>query len=157
MFVGGFCLKEHHIMAEVGFWLPLWEVSFVQVQWQPHFTTKLSLPSLFICLTTFYYFYNQPQSLFAFISRERSEWAQCYSCDEKALSSRLPRFSLKIKVYKILSQPRDVWEIVLCFDVILSFSVTIQITDAKQTWLVIHSSKRKDGTLYKWSLELRRF
>ena len=37
----------------------------------------------------------------------------------------------KIKVYKILSQPRDIREIVLCFDVILSFSLTTQITVAK--------------------------
>ena len=115
------------------------------------FTVFIHLSSYFLLL------YNQTQSLFAFIPGERSKWAQCYSCDEKALSSRPPWFSLKIKVYKILAQPRDVWEIVLCFDVILSFSITIQITDAKQTWLVIHSSKRKDGTLYKWSVELRRF
>ena len=65
-----------------------------------------------------------------------------------------PWSSLKIKVYKILSQPRDIWEIVLCFEVILSFSVTIQITAAKQTRLVIHSFKRKGRTLYKWSLEI---
>ena len=28
----------------------------------------------------------------------------------------------KIKVHEILSHPRDIWEIVFCFDVILSFS-----------------------------------
>ena len=88
------------------------------------------------------------------IPREQNEWAQCYSCDEKALSSRPPWSGLKIKVYEILSQQRDIWGIVLCFDVILSFSVTTQITAAKQTRLVIHSSKRKGGTLCKWSLEL---
>ena len=58
----------------------------------------------------------------------------------------------KIKVYKILSQPRDIREIVLCFDVILSFSLTTQITVAKQTRFVLHSSKRKGTTLYIWSL-----
>ena len=39
----------------------------------------------------------------------------------------------KVKVRKILSQPRDIWEIV----------DTTQITAAKQTRLVTHSSKRK--------------
>ena len=122
----------------------------------------ISIPSLFICLHYFLLlYYNQTQSRFAIIPRKRSEWAQCYSCDEKALSSRPPWSSLKIKVYKILSQPRDIWEIVLCFDVILpgilSFSVTTHITVAKQTRVVIHASKRKGGTLYKWSFELRRF
>ena len=39
----------------------------------------------------------------------------------------------KVKVHKILSQPRDIWEIV----------DTTQITAAKQTRLVTHSSKRK--------------
>ena len=36
----------------------------------------------------------------------------------------------------------------------MSFSVTTQVTAAKQTMLVTHSPKRKGGTLYKWSLEL---
>ena len=39
----------------------------------------------------------------------------------------------KVKVRNILSQPRDIWEIV----------DTTQITAAKQTRLVTHSSKRK--------------
>ena len=41
---------------------------------------------------------------------------------------------------------------VLCFDVILSFSVTTQITAANQTSLYIHFSKIKGGILYKWPL-----
>ena len=72
----------------------------------------------------------------------------------QGLDYRRPWSGLKIKVLKIFSQQRDIWEIVLCFDVTLSFSVTTQITAAKQTRLIINSSKRKGGTLYKWSLEL---
>ena len=54
----------------------------------------------------------------------------------------------KIKVYKILSQLGDIREIVLCFDVILSFSFTTQITAAKKITFFIHSSNRKGRTLY---------
>ena len=44
----------------------------------------------------------------------------------------------KDEVHKILSQPRDIWEIV----------DKTQIKAAKTTRLVIHSSKRKGRTLY---------
>ena len=144
MIVGHFGLKETPY-SEVTFWLPLSEFSFVSRILQPNFIHLLNY-FLLLC--------NQTQSLLALIPCERNEWAQRYSRDEKALSSRPPWSGLKIKVYEILSQQRDIWEIVLCFVVILSFSVTTQITAANQTRLVIHSSKRKGGMLYKWSLEL---
>ena len=112
---------------------------------QTKFTIFIHMLNYFLLL------YNQTQSLFAFIPREQSERAQCYSCDGRALSSRPQWSSQKIKVYKILAQPLDIWEIVLCFGVILSFSVTTQITAAKQARLVIHSSKRNGRTLYAWS------
>ena len=137
MIVGHFGLKETPC-SEVTFWLPLSEFSFVSRILQPNFIHLLNY-FLLLC--------NQTQSLLALIPCERNEWAQRYSRDEKALSSRPPWSGLKIKVYEILSQQRDIWGIVLCFDVILSFSVTTQITAAKQT-------ERKRGTLYKWSLEL---
>ena len=56
----------------------------------------------------------------------------------------------KVKVQKKLSQPRDIWEIVFCSDIISVelfivwlqlAAVKTQITAAKQTWLAIHSSK----------------
>ena len=144
MIVGHFGLKETPC-SEVTFWLPLSEFSFVSRILQPNFIHLLNY-FLLLC--------NQTQSLLALIPCERNEWAQRYSRDEKALSSRPPWSGLKIKVYEILSQQRDIWEIVRCFVVILSFSVTTQITAANQTRLVIHSSKRKGGMLYKWSLEL---
>ena len=87
-----------------------------------------------IFIHLFNYFLLLLQPLFALIPRELSEWAQCHSRDEKALSSSNSMVQSKIKVYKMLSQPRDIWKIVLCFDgFILSFSVTTQITAANKT------------------------
>lgn len=60
----------------------------------------------------------------------------------------------KIKVHKILSQLRDIWEIVFCFDFILSFSVTTQITATKQTRFVIHSSEERVERYISGPLEL---
>ena len=77
-------------------------------------------------------FYNktsifQTVSPLPLIPREGSEWARYHSRDEKGrqLAIELQKRDSpqsKVKVHKILSQPRDIWEIVLCFDVILSFS-----------------------------------
>ena len=114
---------------------------------QTKFTILFHLLNYFLLLL-------QLTSLLAFIPRERSEWAQCYSRDEKALSSSNFVVQSNIKVYEILSQPRDIWETVLYFEAILSFSVTTQITATKQTRLVIHSFKRKGRALYIWSLGL---
>ena len=58
-----------------------------------------------------YFIYDQTNSLsFAFIPRERSEWAQCYSRDGKASSYSNSMIQFKVKVHKILTQARDVWE-----------------------------------------------
>ena len=52
-------------------------------------------------------FYNQTSSLsFAFIPRERSEWAKCYSRDEKA-----PSYGNSMVQSKMLCQARVTWEI----------------------------------------------
>ena len=89
---------------------------------------------LFTTFTT-----KQTASFLAFISHERSEWAEYYSRDEKTLRSSKLMVQSEIKVHKILSQLRDIWEI--AFDVVLTFSVTTQIMATKQTRFVIHSSK----------------
>ena len=63
----------------------------------------------------------------------------------------------KIKVHKIFSQPRNIWEKDFCFDVILSFFVTNQIMAAKQTSFVIHSSKERVERYISSPVQLRRF
>ena len=100
MIVGDFCLKETPY-SEVAFWLPLSNL-FICVRTvatafysQSKFTIFIHLLNYFL----FCYFYNQTRYLFAFILREWSEWAQCYSCDKQALSFRPPWSSLKIIVY----------------------------------------------------------
>ena len=147
MIVGHFGLKETPY-SQVAFWLPFWEFSaFVSRILQPNLVILAFGKLLFTTLQP-----NTDSSCF------NSTWTERVSAmlllRQKGLSSRPAWSGLKIKVYEILSQQRDIWGIVLCFDVILSFSVTTQITAAKQTRLVIHSSKRKGGTLCKWSLEL---
>ena len=55
----------------------------------------------------------------------------------------LPIVQSKIKVHKLLSQTRDIWEPVFCFVVILSLSVRTQIMATTQTRFLIHSSKER--------------
>ena len=99
MISGDFCLKdtekEHHVLdhSVFYFWLPLSEFSFALAQRQPHFTTKPLSTS------------NSPYC--AFILREQSEGAQCYSRDERGDNLHLSyRYSivhslLIFKIYKI--------------------------------------------------------
>ena len=113
---------------------------------------------IFIHLLNYFLLLSQPNSLFfAFIPRKGSEWAQCYSRDEKASSSSNSMVQPNIKVHKIFSQPRNIWEIDSCFDVVLSFFVTNQIMAAKQTRFVIHSSKERAERYISGPVELRRF
>ena len=92
MIVGDFCLKEN----------TTYRSCFL-----------IAIVRIFTCVGTMgAAFYNQTSSLsFAFIPGERSEWAKCYSRDEKAPSYGNPMVQSKVKVHKILCQARVTWEI----------------------------------------------
>ena len=66
-------------------------------------------------------FYNQTNILSGFVRRERSDWARKGDGASSQWSyTELNGPQSKVRVLKILSQPRDIREIVFCFDDIIS-------------------------------------